>query len=934
MSELGTLYSAGASADASLLLPEALLQYADYAAWEQAGGSTQHHAEHLAYWREALAVEPGECHPVLALAADRPRAPNTKYVGGRCHLSIEAPLLSRLRALATHHDATLPMVLLSAFQALLYRYTGQRDIRVGVPVANRTQPQVDNVVGLFVNTLVMRHLFDGTEPLEHVLATTRRAMVDAQRHQSLPLEALVEVLNPERSASHSPLFQVLFNYLQDDRLALEQWRNVEVERCELTPSDAQFDLALDIHERVHGAITVTFVYAANLFDPATIERMSRHFLMLLTAFVDEPQRYVGDVNILEPAEQQALHIWSEEPAIYPEQEPIHRLIERQARDTPDSIAVVFADQALTYAELNRRANRLAHYLIGHGVRIDALVGICMQRSSELIVAMLAVLKAGAAYVPLEPEYPAGRIAAMLQESGVLLSLTHDATHATVVSHDALPFINVDALDLNAFPASDADVAVHSENLAYVIYTSGSTGRPKGAANRHGALLNRLAWMQDAYAMTSADAVLQKTPFSFDVSVWEFFWPLMTGARLVLAQPGEHRDPERLRRLIRTHGITTLHFVPSMLAAFLSSDVAQSCDSVRRIICSGEALSAELRNDVLHTLPHVELVNLYGPTEAAIDVTHWTCHDDGALRVPIGFPIGNVIVRVLDERLNHVPIGVPGELYLGGVALARGYAGRPSLSAERFVADVAASDGARLYRTGDRVCWNAEGHLEYLGRLDHQVKIRGFRVELAEIEAQLIAQPDVRDAAVVVKEGPSGQQLTGYLCARQGAVIDVAQVRERLGLSLPDYMIPAALVVMTELPVSANGKLDRSALPAPVYVSAHAYTAPQGRTEQIITDIWATALGLARVGVEDNFFELGGHSLLLVRVHAALEDALHPGLSVIDLFKYPTIRALARRIEQGQSNAAVRHAADPRGGPSASRRATLLTRNRSNARNRS
>ena len=934
MSELGAVYSAGTAVDADTVLPAAPLQHGDYAVWEQAGGNDRDTAQQLTYWRETLAVEPGDAHPVLTLATDHPRTSTTQYVGGRCSLPLQEALLSRLRALAARHDATLPMLLLSAFQALLYRYSGQRDIRVGVPVANRTQPQLANVVGLFVNTLVVRQLFEGGEPLDQVLTNTRHAMIGAQRHPSLPLEALVEVLNPERSASHSPLFQVLFNYLQDDRNALEQWRHVEVERCELTPSDAQFDLALDVHERVQGAVTVTFVYAANLFESATIDRMSRHFLRVLTAFADDPLGCVGDINLLEPSEQQDLCVWSEDPTPYQEDEPVHRLIERQAGQHPDRIAVLFAGQSLAYAELNRRANRLAHYLMGLGAANDGLIGVCMERSPELVVAMLAVLKAGAAYVPLEPAYPAKRIADMLHESGVILSLTHTPTHATVARHDTLPFINVDALDLAGFSTANTGVEVHGENLAYVIYTSGSTGRPKGAANRHGALLNRLAWMQDAYALDPSDAVLQKTPFSFDVSVWEFFWPLMTGARLVLAEPGEHRDPERVRQLIRTHGITTLHFVPSMLAAFLSHDNAQACDKVKRIVCSGEALSAELQNDVFQKLPHVELVNLYGPTEAAIDVTHWTCHDDDAHLVPIGYPIGNVVVRVLDERLNQVPAGVAGELYLGGVALARGYAGRPGLSAERFVADVAAVGGARLYRTGDRVRWNAAGHLEYLGRLDHQVKIRGFRVELTEIEAQLLAQPEVRDAAVVVKETPGGQQLVAYLSARPGKIINVFDMRDRLSRSLPDYMVPAALVVLTELPVSANGKLDRNALPAPVYISAHAYTAPQGRTEETITDIWASALGLARVGAEDNFFELGGHSLLLVRVHAALEDALHPGLSVIDLFKYPTIRALARRIDHGHSDAEARRGMDHRSAPHAGRRAALLSRNRSHARSRS
>ncbi|MBB4846264.1 amino acid adenylation domain-containing protein, partial [Paucibacter oligotrophus] len=459
------------------------------------------------------------------------------------------------------------------------------------------------------------------------------------------------------------------------------------------------------------------------------------------------------------------------------------------------------------------------------------------------------------------------------------------------------------LDLGGEPEHDPDVALHGESLAYVIYTSGSTGRPKGAANRHCALYNRLAWMQEAYQLDGSDTVLQKTPFSFDVSVWEFFWPLMVGARLAVAGPGDHRDPARLVELIRGHRVTTLHFVPSMLQAFLAHDGIEACINVRRIVCSGEALSAEAQRGVFERLPQAVLYNLYGPTEAAIDVTHWTCRNDDRSQVPIGQPISGIKTLVLDEGLNSVPLGVAGELYLGGVGLARGYLGRSGLSAERFVADPFDEAGGRLYRTGDLVRWNAEGQLEYLGRLDHQVKIRGLRIELGEIEAQLLAQPEVREAVVVARDGPGGARLVGYVSTVAGQAIEAGELRERLGRQLPDYMVPSAVVVLDALPLNANGKVDRKALPEPGLEGTREYEAPQGEVEKALAKIWAEVLGVERVGRHDNFFELGGHSLLALSL---LERMRVQGMTtqVRTLFQQPELAAFAKEILQASGRSEV------------------------------
>jgi len=507
-----------------------------------------------------------------------------------------------------------------------------------------------------------------------------------------------------------------------------------------------------------------------------------------------------------------------------------------------------------------------------------------------------------AILPLDPDYPAQRLAYMVDDSGIDLLLAHRATRDCIAARGGLRVLEIDSLDLGSEPESDPEVALHGENLAYVIYTSGSTGRPKGAAVRHGALHSCMAWMQRVYGLSRDDTVLHKAPFGFDVSVWEMFWPMTAGARLVVANPGDHRDPERLVQLIERHQVTTLNFVPSMLQAFLAHPGIESRTRLRYIICGGEAMPAETQKEALRRLAGASLQNLYGPTETTIHVTRWTCRDDGESLVPIGRPISDTRAWVLDAELNRVPRGVAGELYLGGVNLARGYLNRAGLSAERFVADPF-GQGDRLYRTGDLVRWNAEGQIEYLGRIDHQVKIRGLRIELGEIEAQLAAQPEVRESVVVAKEGPAGATLVGYVSPRGDAPVDTAALRERLGRSLPDYMVPRAIVVLDALPLNANGKVDRRALPEPDGLAgARAYEAPQGEVARTLAAIWSEVLQVPQVGQHDNFFDLGGHSLLLIRAHRLLQDRLRIELPLVQLFKHPTVESLARAIEQGGGRA--------------------------------
>ena len=584
------------------------------------------------------------------------------------------------------------------------------------------------------------------------------------------------------------------------------------------------------------------------------------------------------------------------------------LFAAQAARTPDAVAVVFEDRTLTYAALDAHANRLAHRLRDLGVGPDVLVGVCAERSPELVVGLLAVLKAGGAYVPLDPEYPAGRLTDMVSDAELRVVLLQGAALDALPLQDGVTRI---LLELDTSAASSSALAavnapplddLHADHLAYMIYTSGSTGKPKGAANTHAGLHNRLAWMQDAYGLTGDDVVLQKTPFSFDVSVWEFFWPLIVGAKLVMAAPGAHRDPARLVETIRHEGVTTLHFVPSMLQAFIEhvavegSQAEQAWASLRRVICSGEALPAELRDRVSKYLPQVQLENLYGPTEASIDVTRWACGDDQSAEVPIGRPIWNTQAYVLDGGLEPVPAGVVGELYIAGVGLARGYLNRASLTAERFVADPNGTAGSRMYRTGDLARWRSDGVLEFLGRADAQVKLRGFRIEPGEIEAALAGQSGVSQAAVIARpDGAGGQRLIGYVVAALGAVLETAALRAALSRQLPDYMVPSALVVLERLPLTPNGKLDRRALPEPELGSPHSHRAPRTPQEAILCSLFAEVLGVERVGVDDNFFERGGHSLLATRLISRIRATLNVEVAIRSLFEAPSVEALAERL---------------------------------------
>jgi amino acid adenylation domain-containing protein len=780
------------------------------------------------------------------------------------------------------------MTLLAAFQALLHRSTGQDDIAVGTPIANRNRGEVEPLIGFFINMLVLRTGLGGDPSFGDLLERVRQTALGAYAHQDLPFEKLVEELRPERSLRHTPLFQVSFQLLNVPTSALDL-PGLTLSPFPFAVRSTKFDLNLnwtDQGDQLAGLLD----YDTDLFDGTTADRLLAHLSRLLEGAARNPETRLSELPLLTPAEHSQLVVeWNDTSTAIPTEARLHDLFEAQARRSPAAVALVFEGEELRYDELDARANQLARRLRTRGVGPGALVGVSLERSFELVIALLGVLKAGGAYVPLDPSYPRERLAFMREDAGVAVLLGGEKDFKDFQDlKDGNDLGNASPLlSLPSFKSFASFESLSPDSLAYVIYTSGSTGRPKGAMNTHRAVINRLLWQQSIAPLTAGDRVLQKTPFSFDVSVWEFFLPLVTGARLVLARPGGHQDPAYLARLIVHEGITTAHFVPSLLQVFLETQDVAACTSLRRVVCSGEALPAPLARRFLAAWPAgaaPELLNLYGPTEAAVDVTGWRCESENPLAtVPIGRPAANTVTYVLDAHLRPMPIGIPGELYLGGVQLARGYHARPDLTAERFLPDPFA-DGARLYRTGDQVRLLAGGEIVYLGRLDHQVKIRGVRIELGEIEAALSALPGVRQAVAVVRE----DRLVAYVVGE--AVED--DLRRQLRERLPEAMVPAAFVRLDALPLLPNGKVDRKALPAPDRGPAPGFVPPRTPEESLLAEIWGVLLGLEQVGALDNFFERGGHSLMAVLLTARIEQRFGKSLPLAALFAVPTLESMA------------------------------------------
>ncbi len=893
--ELVELYSAFAHGSASPL-PAPPLQFGDYAEWQRHHLQGELLERELVYWKKRLRDAP----PVLELPTDRPRPPAQSYRGGRRGFTLGGDVLVGLNALGRQEGATRFMTLLAAFQALLWRYTGQTDLVVGVPVAGRTRLEVEGLIGCFANTLVLRTDLSGDPTFKELLKRVRNLALEDYTHQELPFEKLVEELHPERSLRHHRLFQVMFNYRSFLRGPVGL-PGLQFERVDLYLDVALVDLSLNVEQRP-SSLTCWMSYNEDLFDAETIERMVGHFQALLAGVVAGPNRRLSAVPLLSPAERQQLIIdWNDTEVRQPEEQCVHQRFEAQAERSPDAVAVVFEERHLSYQQLNRRANQLAHYLQKLGVGPEVVVGVCVERSLELAVALLAVLKAGGAYLPLDPAYPRARLALMLEDAAATVVLTQRRFVAGLRAQGAR-VVDLDAewVDIAAEQQGNPMPGVAADNLAYVIYTSGSTGRPKGVMVSHRAIGNHLSWRQAHFPLTPADRSLHKASISFDDSVWEILEPLVSGAQLIVARPQGHQDPAYLVRLISELKITAACFVPSLLQVFLNEDGVETCDCLRRVTTGGETLPPELLEPFFARLD-ADLHNGYGPTETTIAATFWHCsREAGRDSILIGRPIANTTIYVLDSHLQPVPVGVPGEMYIGGVGLARGYLRRPQLTAEVFIPDsFGDTAGARLYRTGDLARYRPDGNLEFLGRIDSQVKLRGCRVEPGEVEAMLRLNPAVHAAAVTVFEDPTrDKRLVAYVVPRVGSPFAIAELRDFLTQRLPDYMVPAAFVRLDALPLLPNGKVERGALPPPDQGSPTPdFAAPQTRTEVLLAGIWADVLGLERIGRDDNFFGLGGHSLLATQVISRVRAALHAEVPLRALFEAPTVSGFARTVNR-------------------------------------
>jgi len=846
-------------------------QYADFAAWHRGRMQGDALETQLAYWKTQLSGAPA----VHGLPLDRPRPAQQQFAGRTLQTHLDRDVVAALSDLAVRHDATLFMVLQTAFSLLVSRWSGTPDVVIGTPVAGRTHKDVESLIGFFVNTLVLRTEVADDAPFTELLRKNRDRAIDSFSHQDVPFEMLVDALKPERSLSHTPLFQLMFALQNTERFSLEL-PGLTIAREGGDHDLAKFDLMLSASESEDG-LDCAWTYATSLFDAGTIERLAASFAVLTRAIAAAPETASARLPILTPSEELAIVVREGVTREY-DYRTIHELFEEQVANDPDATALVFEGESLTYRELNARANQLAHYLRDRGVDREVLVGVSIERSFEMLVSLLGILKAGGAYVPLDPGYPQDRLDYMREDSGVEIVITHELLAA-------------EANTIAAYSRENVGITSGLGDLAYMIYTSGSTGKPKGALNEHRAVVNRLLWMREHYGIDKSQRFLQKTPFSFDVSVWELFNALISGATLVIAKPEGHRDGEYLAQLIADEKITIVHFVPSMLSAFLRTPDLDRITTVERVICSGEALPPELVQEFF-THFDCELHNLYGPTEAAIEVTHWECkleHDD--VITPLGHPVANTRMYVLDRHFRPLPDGVTGELYIAGVQVGRGYHGRPELTAERFLRSPH-RDHERMYRTGDLARYRTDGLLEFLGRIDDQVKIRGFRIELGEIKAQLLEQPQVKEALVMARGQGSDQRLVAYIVPNVADETIVDDLKHALRQQLPDYMVPQAFVLLEAFPVTANGKVDKRALPEPDRQAGQAYVAPSTDTETRLAALWQEILKLdTPVSVTANFFDLGGHSLLATRVASAA------GAKVRDLFEYNTVRALAAHLDQ-------------------------------------
>jgi len=882
MSELVENYQAVLDGKTLPVQPPLALQYVDYAAWQRTALEQDSNPQ-LEYWRKEL----DDALELLELPTDYSRPASQSYAGGLVHQLIDPESAEQVRRFAAANGNTVFMVLMAAFHALMARYSGQNDISVGTPVSGRNRSELEPMIGFFLNTLVIRSDLSDTPTFKQLVERTKRKVLDAQAHQDLPFEKLVEELKPTRDTSYSPLFQVMFtlqtvaNNESDTPLASDP--------VEFDYASAKYDLTLSVGDSGEGALGLSLEYSSDLFNGDTAARILAHYKELLGNALKQPEIPVDRIDMLLPHERDLLlNEWNDTAFDYPASSTMHGLFEHQAAAKPDAVAIYHEGNEISYAELNARANRLAHHLIAQGVKPESLIAVNTERSIEMLTGMMAILKAGCAYVPVDPDYPPERVAYMLEDSQAPLILTSAAVKPS------LPEISAKIIVLDEFDFSDQQLSaenpglpVSPAQLAYTIYTSGSTGLPKGVEIEHGNAVALIEWTRDSFDPAEFEGVLASTSICFDLSVYEIFCTLGLGGRIVLVA-----NALGISSLPADANVTLINTVPSAIAELVRLDWLPA--SLKTVNLAGEPLSTALVNDIYAT-GTVERVNdLYGPSE---DTTYstWTRRKAQA-KATIGRPIYNTQAYVLDTHQQPTPIGVPGELYLGGAGVTRGYRNQPELTAEKYLPDHFSGEG-RLYRTGDLVRYRADGNLEYIGRIDHQIKLRGFRIELGEIEASLINHPAIEKAVVIIREDqPGDKRLVAYVVTDQQ--LSSAEMSQHLRNNLPAYMVPGAFVLLAELPLTPNGKLDRKALPVPEQDSAQETVAPRNDLEQQLADIWCDVLGINNVGINDNFFDLGGHSLLATRLLAEIGEALGSKLALKIIFEAPTIEQQAHLLSDG------------------------------------
>jgi amino acid adenylation domain-containing protein len=882
-------------------LPELTLQYAEYAQWQREYMSGDLLKGEIEHWKHKLAG----AQALLDLPTDHPRPGGYSWHGATEEISLDSSILAKLKALAQAESSTLFMLTMAAFQALLWRYTNQESILIGTPIAGRSEIEIENMIGLFVNTLVFRADFTHNLTFRELVRQARSFALEAYNHQDVPFEKLVEELIPQRSLETHPLFQVMFTFQNIPKQVFEI-PGLKIKEMGFEAGIAKFDLSVEVWE--NNEFHCQFEYNTDLFEQSTIRRMLAHFEKLLSAAVENPDLTVAQIPMMSAEErQQVLVDWNRTAADYPRDLPLHRAFESQVNARPDATALLFADKKWSYREVNDQANRLARRLIAGGTGPYSLVGIFLERSAEMVIALLGVLKAGAAYVPLDPAYPLERLKFLIEDAKLSSIVTHSSIKGDLPSNvQNVVALDTDDFDVNNEALSNPRVSVSSDQCAYVIYTSGSTGLPKGVEGTHRASMNRFSWMWRTYPFKAGEVCCQKTNLGFVDSIWEIFGPLLAGIPNVIIPQEAVRDPEEMLQVLARERVTRIVLVPSLLRTLLdhSQDLQARVPDLRLWSCSGEVLPADLTKRFREAFPEATLLNIYGSSEVAADVTcHQVSERDTASSVAIGSPISNTQIYLVDEGGEPAPIGIRGEIFVGGDNLAGGYLNRPELTVERFVANwLAPEQSPRLYRTGDLGRFRSNGEIEYLGRVDNQVKLRGMRIELGEIESVLAAHEDVAEAVVMVNGEGEQQKLAAHLVMKNHSEPSAGELRRYLRTKLPEHMVPSSYWRVEALPLLPSGKVNRSALAGcgKPLVDREELTAPRNEIEAKLAEIWQELLQVDQVGIEQNFFELGGHSLLVLQVTARIRRIFEVELAVRSVFEAPTIAGLALEVQKAQA----------------------------------